>query len=204
MITSMFKLISVTNRKLCREDFLTRMERVAASGVDGVILREKDLSAEGYGLLANQVTEICRKHGTFCFLHTYARKALDLGIKSIHLPLTVLKGLDEESRSAFQQLGASCHSLEDVREAEQLGCTYVTLGHIFATDCKPGLPPRGLELLRTVCSAASIPVYAIGGISPENAAACREAGAAGVCVMSGLMRCDDPAEYVNRFRAAFQ
>ena len=198
----MFKLISVTNRKLCCEDFLTRIERVAASGVDGVILREKDLSAEDYLALARQVTEVCRKQGTPCFLHTYAQEALDLDVKFIHLPLNVLKGIDKIKRDQFRALGASCHSLEDVRKAEELGCTYVTLGHIFATDCKPGLPPRGIELLRSVCSASSIPVYAIGGISPENAAACREAGAAGVCVMSGLMCCDDPAEYVRRFREA--
>ena len=198
----MFKLISVTNRKLCRENFLERIERVAASGVDGVILREKDLSAEEYQVLARQVKAVCQKRGIPCLLHTYVQDAIDLNVKSIHLPLHILKGLDDERRTIFQHLGASCHSLEDVCEAERLGCTYVTLGHIFATDCKPGLPPRGIDLLRSVCLASSIPVYAIGGISPDNVVACREAGAAGACVMSGFMSEEDPAVYVQAFRNA--
>ena len=49
-------------------------------------------------------------------------------------------------------------------EAERLGATYVTAGHIFTTDCKKGLPPRGLDFLKNVCDAVTIPVYGIGGI----------------------------------------
>lgn len=50
------------------------------------------------------------------------------------------------------------------KEAEQLGASYLTAGHIYATDCKRGLPPRGLGFLKEVCREVSIPVYGIGGI----------------------------------------
>ena len=72
--------------------------------------------------------------------------------------------------------------------AERAGATYVTAGHIYATDCKKGLPGRGLDFLKKVCAAVQIPVYAIGGINEMNADACIEAGADGVCMMSGYMR----------------
>ena len=75
--------------------------------------------------------------------------------------------------------------------AERLGCSYVTLGHIYATACKLGLPPRGRDLLRRACAAARIPVYAIGGITPARLAEVCADGAAGACVMSGLMRGSD-------------
>lgn len=79
----------------------------------------------------------------------------------------------------FSTVGASVHSPEEAREAQALGADYVTAGHVFATDCKRGLEPRGLEFLRETVNAVSIPVFAIGGISAENVKAVRKAGAAG-------------------------
>ena len=64
----------------------------------------------------------------------------------------------------LQRLGISIHSVEEAKEAEQLGASYLTAGHIYATDCKRGLPPRGLGFLKEVCREVSIPVYGIGGI----------------------------------------
>jgi len=93
-------------------------------------------------------------------------------------------------------LGASCHSLEEAKEAVELGCTYLIAGHIFATDCKKGLPGRGTEFLQSVCESVQVPVYAIGGISGENMTLVRKAGAKGGCVMSGWMQCDNVKEYL--------
>jgi thiamine monophosphate synthase len=72
--------------------------------------------------------------------------------------------------------------------------------HIFPTGCKPGVPPRGVELLRQVCRAVPLPVYAIGGISPELFPAVLQAGAAGACVMSGPMTCPDVRAYFQSFQ----
>ena len=77
-----------------------------------------------------------------------------------------------------------------MREAERLGCSYLIAGHIYATSCKPGLPPRGLAFLREVTVATELPVYAIGGITPIRLAEILAAGAAGGCAMSSLMRGD--------------
>lgn len=72
-------------------------------------------------------------------------------------------------------------------EAQALGCTYITAGHVFETECKKGLPGRGLDFLRNVCAAVDIPVYGIGGIDAENITFVRNAGASGACLMSSLM-----------------
>jgi thiamine-phosphate pyrophosphorylase len=84
-------------------------------------------------------------------------------------------------------IGASCHSVEEALEAENLHCSYITAGHIFSTDCKKGVAPRGLNFLSDVCNNVSIPVYAIGGINQSNMKAVQNAGANGVCIMSGFM-----------------
>lgn len=199
----MFKLISVTNRTLCAGDFVQRVREIAENGADGIILREKDLQEVDYRALAARVLPLC-KNGPTCVLHSYPRVAAELGCKALHLPLPLLRELALEYREAFPVLGCSCHGLEDVKEAEKLGCTYVTLGHIFATECKKDLPPRGLEFLRSVCADTGLAVYAIGGIGADNLADVRDAGAAGACIMSGLMRCADAGAYLRRLRAVLE
>lgn len=189
----MSDILCVTDRTLCREDFLLRLDRIAAAGPAGVLLREKDLPEGAYRSLAAQVLALCRAHGVPCLLHSFPRAALDLGADGLHLPLPLLRALPEGQRRAFSRLGTSCHSVEEAREAQALGCTYLMAGHIFATSCKPDLPGRGLDFLARVCQAVTIPVYAIGGIAPDNIDQVRRAGASGACLRSAFMTAPDPA-----------
>jgi thiamine-phosphate pyrophosphorylase len=181
-------ILAVTNRQLCDGDFLQRIEDIARRQPAGIILREKDLSAEDYKTLAEQVLNICGRYGVSCRLHSFVGVAMQLGAEEIHLPLPALRTMSEAEKARFRVIGASCHSVEEALEAQRLGCTYITAGHVFATDCKKGLPPRGLDFLRAVCTAVDIPVYAIGGINSENLQDVMKCGAAGGCIMSGLMR----------------
>ncbi|WP_458396868.1 thiamine phosphate synthase [Anaerotignum sp.] len=195
----MSDILCVTNRNLCREDFLQRIEKIAENRPKGIILREKDLSEEEYKTLAEKVLNCCKKYDVPCILHSFVDAAMELGAENIHLPLHILREMDEKTKEAFKIIGASCHSVEEAQEAERLGCTYITAGHVFVTDCKKGLAPRGLEFLRKVCESVSVPVYAIGGISNANIDLVRKASAAGACVMSGLMRCEDVKETMKGF-----
>lgn len=193
MIMCMSDILCVTNRKLCREDFLARIERIATCRPAGIILREKDMIPEEYKKLAVSVMGICEHHGVKCILHSFTDVAISLQSYAIHLPLHLVKEMTQEQKSHFTNLGASCHSVEDALEAQALGCTYITAGHVFDTDCKKGLPGRGLEFLRNVCAAVDIPVYGIGGIDGDNIALVRNAGANGACLMSSLMVTEDIA-----------
>ncbi|MGN1230368.1 MAG: thiamine phosphate synthase [Anaerotignum sp.] len=196
----MYDILCVTNRSLCKEDFLQRVEKIAACRPKGIILREKDLTEEEYKKLAEQVLKLCERYEVPCMLHSFADAAIKLGAENIHLPLPVLRELDEKKKEKFKEIGASCHSVEEAQEAERLGCTYITAGHVFATDCKKGLPPRGLAFLQAVCQSVSIPVYAIGGIGSENIASVRKAGAKGACIMSGLMKCEDVEQFLRALK----
>lgn len=191
MIMYMSDILCVTNRKLCREDFLTRVERIAACHPAGIILREKDMSPEEYETSAGAVMEICGRYDVKCILHSFSAIAMSLRAAAIHLPLHLLRELSQEQKAHFDVLGASCHSVDDALEAQAFGCTYITAGHVFETDCKKGLPGRGLEFLRNVCAAVDIPVYGIGGIYPHNIALVRSTGASGACLMSSLMATED-------------
>lgn len=185
----MSDLICITNRKLCSNNFSDQIEMIASAHPKAIVLREKDLSEKEYEQLARQVMQICQKHGTQCILHSFSNVATTLGATAVHMPLPLLQKMTPQEKSHFQIIGASCHSLEEAKEAQDLGCTYITAGHIFLTDCKKGLPGRGLPFLEEICKTVRIPVYAIGGISSQNIESVRKTGAAGACIMSGFMRC---------------
>lgn len=197
MIICMSDIICVTNRKLCSGNFSERIEKIARCRPGGIILREKDLSEQEYQELAVSVMDICGQYGTECILHSHIQTALRLGAESIHLPLPLLRTMSQEDKAYFKKIGASCHSTEDALEAQSLGCTYITAGHVFETDCKKGLPGRGLAFLKDICGAAAIPVYAIGGIHAGNASAIPQTGAQGICLMSSLMNCTDVPELLS-------
>ena len=171
------------------EDFFTQLEKICAADIDRVILREKHLTEAEYEALAERVIKICEKYNTPLSLHTFTEAAKRLDCKAIHLSFpnfTAGKG------KGFETVGVSVHSLDEAKLAEKSGVSYITAGHIFPTDCKKGLPPRGTEFLGEICETVHIPVYAIGGITPENAPFVKAAGASGVCLMSGLMKAAKP------------
>lgn len=153
-----------------------------------VILREKDLPEAEYYQMLCKVKSLCSNTGVLLISHTYVDAALSAGVGAIHLPMPVLRKIPQDKLRQFSVVGASAHSVLEAEEAVQLGAAYVTASHIFPTDCKKDLPPRGLKFLTEVCGAVSIPVYALGGINFVNAPSCIAAGAAGVCMMSEFMK----------------
>ena len=178
-----------------------RVEEAAKQHPAGILLREKDMSEEEYKQLAGQVLRICNTYRVPCILHSFTNVAAELGAEALHMPLPLLRELSEAQRKSFRMLGSSCHSIEEAKEAVELGCTYLVAGHIFATDCKKGLPGRGTGFLKQICETVSVPVYAIGGISGENITLVCEAGAKGGCIMSGWMQCTDVQEYLAGFES---
>lgn len=189
----------ITNRHLVEGDFLAQIERVAAMElVDWIIVREKDLRVEEYRTLFAKVARIAHKGGKKCLAH--GRIALgrmsELGADGLHLPLDALREWRAASgrrsapqAGAVQLVGASAHSAAEIAEAVALGADYATLSPVFATACKPGAAPLGTAALAAACKASPLPVFALGGISRKRLDFCIEAGAAGCCMMSELMRC---------------
>ena len=209
-------VICVTNRIICEnngESFLERLRKVAEAHPHALILREKDLSLDEYAVLADQVADICRKTGTRLIIHQFYELIVDQDIfksgnyEYLHMPLNKLEELYKNNPATYKLLrfrllglGASCHSVEDAKLAEKLGCTYIIAGHIYNTDCKKGLEGRGTDFLKSVVDAVQIPVYAIGGITPGNYTEIKSAGASGACIMSSAMTCESPELLLDNFK----
>ncbi|NDJ27438.1 thiamine phosphate synthase [Campylobacter sp. MIT 12-8780] len=194
------KIIAITESKLCEEDFLKRVERLAKAKIDALILREKELSEAKYYDLAKEVLKICAKHKTTCILHYFDKVALKLNHRYFHCPLDILKA-EPRLVKYFHLIGTSVHSEEELFLAEYFKCNYAIAGHIFESSCKEDLAPKGLNFLNELCKNAKIPIYAVGGINLKTLTQLKESSISGVCLRSSLMQEKNVKEYIANLRA---
>lgn len=144
-------------------------------------------------------------HQPAIFVHNFSDFALRAGERNLWLPLGVLRSFSaahgaEFLRANFKKLVASCHSEAEAREALELGANAICLSHIFATDCKAGLAPKGLNLIRAVREFFAGEIYALGGITPHNFASVLRAGADRIAVMSPAMAARDASDFIRKFK----
>lgn len=174
------RLLVLTDRRLvpAGRSLAEVLAAVAAGAASTVLLRESDLPDGPRGALAR------------------AARDAGLAVLAAHRPVPGCAGVHARAADpvpATGPWGRSCHHRAEVVRAAEDGASWATLSPFAATDSKPGHGPpvaagdfRGLPL----------PTYALGGITPANAAAARAAGAHGVAVMGAVMRADDPAAVV--------
>ena len=166
-----------------------------AGGVDVVYYRDKSAS--------EQLLQVNEDMGPSTLLLT----GLQLGVSRIgdgvHLSENDMPvNAAREKLEAGTVIGRSIHSVGSARKAEKEGADYLVAGTIFASKSHPEIAPAGIGFLREVCCAVTVPVVAIGGITPERVGECIAAGAAGVAVLSPIMRAVDPQAVARTYREA--
>ena len=199
------KLNIISNRKLCENENLEKqIEKIFSAYEKKIILenfdivsltlREKDLNKNEYLKLIEEIYPICQKYKINLILHQNYDLNLDekYSIEGIHLSYSIFKSLNENIKAElikkYKRIGVSIHSLDEAKEVENLGASYIVAGHIFETDCKKGLKPRGLKFVEDLSSTLTIPIFAIGGIDEKNSLSVIDSGAFSVCMMSSLMK----------------
>ena len=205
MIENKIKLNIISNRKLCENENLEKqIEKIFSAYQRKIILenfeivaltlREKDLYKNEYLKLVEKIYPICQKYRIDLILHQNYDLNLDekYNIGGIHLSYDSFKSLNKNIREGlikkYKKIGVSIHSIDEAKEVEMLGATYIVAGHIFETDCKKDLEPRGLKFIQELSSTLTIPIFVIGGINQENSNLVINSGAFGVCMMSSLMK----------------
>lgn len=157
---------------------LDAIHRNWRQGVEMIQVREKDLGvAELIELVRGAVST-----GAKVLVNSRADVALACGAAGVHLPSDTLPARDlRPVVPAGFLIGISCHNVQDLDEAAD----FAVFGPVFETSSKKRYgPPQGLERLREFCRISPIPVFALGGVTQENAAACLAAGAAGIAGIS--------------------
>ena len=187
---------------------LEKVKSAADAGVHWIQIREKQLSGRELSDLLEEAVRVapapCR-----VLLNDRLDVACAVGAAGVHLTEQSISVADAKQFARKRGLpasflvGASTHALESARAAADSGADYITFGPVFATPSKAGYgAPQGIERLAAVCRSLSIPVLAIGGITPENAGECRAAGAAGIAAIRLFQDAADLPAIVRQLRQA--
>ena len=169
---------SITDRRL------EGVEVALSEGVDWVQVRDKDLSARELLALVRRVLAMPSK--TKVLVNSRMDVAMAAGAHGLHLPAGSIPPVRWRAIApAHFLIGVSCHTVDEVRAAEQEGADYVLFGPVFAPISKTSqLAPRGLDGLGAAAGAVKIPVLALGGVTRDNMKSCVAAGAAGIAGIS--------------------
>jgi thiamine-phosphate pyrophosphorylase len=184
-----------------REAVLAKITEATRAGVDYIQLREKDLSSRELEQLARQAVHIIqelrranRELRTRLLINSRTDVALAVGADGVHLrsddigPADVRHIWSEafarrpQAETQSPLIAVSCHSQADVLRARSKGAHFAVFAPVFEKKAQPETKPTGLPVLHEAC-AVKIPVFALGGVTLDNAAACVEAGAAGIAAI---------------------
>jgi thiamine-phosphate pyrophosphorylase len=203
--TSRFQLHIITDGQRQVDELRSIVSKAVQGGADVIQLRYKSAPALDLFRLGQEILPVIQAAGSQLLINDRVDVALALEATGVHLaakslPVPSVRALFHGRDQATQLIGCSVHSVEEARQAEQLGASYVTYGHIFATNSKPGLPPRGVDALRQVVEAVNIPVLAIGGITKDNIDEVLATGVAGIAVIGAVMADQDPERAARSLR----
>ncbi len=189
-----FRLYVITNRQLCGDRTLTEVVgEVCRGGVKAIQLREKDLPAKSIFNLAQEIQQICKRTGAKLLINDRFDIAGAVGADGVHLtskslPVEIVR----KNFNSDKLVGVSTHSLEEARRAQDSGADFVLFGPIYPTPSKAAYGhAQGLTKLQEVAKSVAIPVFAVGGMTPEKAKECVESDAFGVAVISSVISTRD-------------
>ena len=175
------------------------------AGTRLIQIREKDLPTRDLYQMAKTLRPLFSTHHAQWLINDRVDLVLALNASGVHLRATSLPTVVARQLLGSERLiGVSTHSREEVLRAESEGADFVILGPVFDTPSKRRYgQPIGPKTFEHACRSARIPVYAIGGITPERVIELRERGAYGVAIISSILQAPDIPGMTRRFLDLF-
>lgn len=199
-------LYAITDDSLQRGEALGEaVSRAISGGARAIQYRDKSTDAERRDAEAAMLVAICRRHGVPLIVNDDVELALRAGADGVHLGRD-----DADLASARRRLGGdfiigiSCYDRLAIAEAaQQGGADYVAFGSMFPSTTKPNATPADFTIIEQARTRISLPIVAIGGITPANGGSLLEAGVDMLAVVSGVFAHEDPAEAARRYARLF-
>ena len=184
------------------EEFLYRVKQTLMGGVTLLQLREKDKTTREYIDLANKVHALTKKYNVPLIIDDRVDVALAIDAEGVHvgqsdMPVSIARELMGNDKI----VGATTKTVEQAVEAYAQGADYLGVGAIFPTTTKVKTVITSTETLGNICSAVPIPVNAIGGLNKDNIDILKGIPIAGICVVSAIMKADDPKQATTKLKA---
>lgn len=205
MSRTLRSLYAITDRGLMGGDLLIRAEQAIAGGVRLLQYRDKSTDARRREQEATALAQLCQQQGVHFIINDDPALALKAGADGVHLGQS--DGDITTTRRFLGRdkiIGITCHnSLKKALAAEKAGADYVAFGRFFPSQTKPDAAPAEIDILRQAKHQLSIPIVAIGGITPENGSALIAAGADMLGVIHGIFGADDVRTATQRYAKLF-
>ena len=198
--SSMYFITDSTNYS--EEEFLYRVEQALMGGITLLQLREKDKSTREYMDLAEKVHTLTKKYNVPLIIDDRVDVALAIGAEGVHvgqsdMPVSIARKLMGDDKI----VGATTKTVPQALEAYEQGADYLGVGAIYPTTTKVKTVLTSTETLGNICSAVPIPVNAIGGLNKDNIDVLKGIPIAGICVVSAIMKADDPKQAAVELQA---
>lgn len=169
-----------------RTVFWDQLETVLNRGHKLIQLRAKKLRADDYLELAQQAKRLCDRYGARLIINGEPEWVKRLAAHGIQMSRGRLLRHRTRPLPAGYLIGASCHNLTELAWANQIGADFAVVSPVKETRTHPDIRPMGWEKFRTLCATSNIPVYALGGMLPEDLTQARRCGGQGIAAISSL------------------
>jgi len=191
--TSLYFITDSTD--LSEEEFLRRTEEALQGGVTLLQLREKNRTTREYLSLAEKVHELTRRYGVPLLIDDRLDVAMAMDAEGVHLGQSDLPiRMARRILGPDKIVGATAKTVPQATEAYEQGADYLGVGAIYPTTTKVKTVLTSTDTLRDICKAVPIPVNAIGGLNKTNIDVLCGIPIAGICVVSAIMKADDPRQ----------
>lgn len=186
------------------EEFLRRVEDALKGGVTIMQLREKDSTTREYIHLAQKVHSLTKRYNVPLIIDDRIDVAMAAGAEGVHLgqsdmPVCMARKILGDRFI----IGATAKTVPQALEAYKQGADYLGVGAIYPTTTKVKTVLTSTETLSAICKAVPIPVNAIGGLNKNNISVLKDIPIAGICVVSAIMKADNPTQAVTELKSAF-
>lgn len=187
------------------EAFFYKVEKACRGGVTLLQLREKERSTREYLALAERLHKITAYYKIPLIIDDRVDVALAAGAEGVHLgqsdmPVFLARKLLGEGVI----IGATVKTVEQAEEACRQGADYLGVGAIYPTTTKVKTVLTPVEILKKICAVSTVPVNAIGGLTKDNITILKDSGIDGICVVSAIMKAEDPERAAKELKEAYQ
>ena len=184
------------------QEFLSRVEKALQGGVTLLQLREKDKTTREYIELAQKVHTITKQYNVPLIIDDRVDVALAIDAEGVHvgqsdMPVTLARKLMGKDKI----VGATTKTVEQAKEAFEQGADYLGVGAIYPTTTKVKTVLTSTDTLRDICKSVPISVNAIGGLNKDNIDILEGIEISGICVVSAIMKADDPKTAAEELKA---
>jgi 8-oxo-dGTP diphosphatase len=175
-------LYAISNvAELGADEFMRRLSIALDNGLRLLQLREKNYSRDALRALALKMLPLLRQHDARLIVNADIALCKEIGADGVQLTGAQLSGFNE--RPDVEWCAASCHNAAELRRTEALGCDFALLSPVLETQSHPGAPHLGWQKFASIAAGASIPVYALGGLTLADMQAAWENGAHGISLL---------------------